>query len=532
MDTLNSKTSLRQSSLLLFPPNWSACVSGPHLALPLIAGALKREHIDVSVYDLSEEFYRLYGHQPDNAAIRKACDDEDIGILDDLYFKWEDSFLPLAKKHGQAFGLLSGFNGGNYNGEDIDDLVQRIEKGTVYSEYFDSIVRKKVVEHDPGLVGISISSYNQIFSAVELILRVREWLPKCKIVLGGNILTRLRDSRSFGQLEKLVDRMIIYQGDAAIIAYYKAVFSGIDSDCNYAMEKIDYNHWPTPYFKGLNYGSYPGGVNTLSYVSARGCYYGKCSFCAIPAGWAKGGYAGSAPGMFAVQQIKQMIQETGLARIKFVDEAFIPSKCRDILKTNELLNVSFEWEAYARVETAWESRELLSIAYESGCRRLYFGLEIAPDANRKPLLKNDKGNIMKIMERCKETGILVHLFCMVGHPGTSVTDAELTVKFLIDHQHLIDTSDLVGFRLDRGTSVIGVKRKDMHFSDLAMSYDYEASFPGNFNSQEVNELEFQCQEMIWDTVPRLLHPLYRIGNRWGKGMGERNGIVSLSEVIQ
>ena len=500
--------------ILIFPPNWSACVSGAHLALPLIAGAIKATVSNISVWDMSEEFYRLYGKQPDNVEIQKACANEDIEKLDNLYFDWEDSFIPMAKKFNHSFGLLSGFSNGAFKAKNINTLAKKLNNETVFTNYFETFVKIRLEQEEPNVIGISISSYQQIFPVVELLEKLRCWLPKCKIVLGGNILTRLQGTESLEQLKSKANKIILYQGETAMVDYITQLGSNTLNTENAGSEKIDFNDWPIPYFKGLNVGNYPGGVNTLSYVSARGCYYGKCSFCAIPAGWSKSGFAGSAPGDFVVAQIKQMIATTKINKIKFVDEAFFPGKVESILSYYRLIGIEFFWEAYARVEKQWENETLIKSAYESGCRRLYFGLEMAPSANREPLLKNDKGDIMAIMEKCKKYGILVHLFCMVGHPGTEAKDAELTVKFLVDNQHLVDTCDMVGFRLDRGTNVIGVKRKNKNFSDFAMSYEYEPVYKGGLTYKNVFKLEEFCQEILWEEVPRLLHPLYRIGNEW------------------
>src|SRR6202030_3210345 len=117
----------------------------------------------------------------------------------------------------------------------------------------------------------------------------------------------------------------------------------------------------------------------------------------------------------------------------------------------------------------------LEHAYSGGLRKLYVGLEQAPTTNRQVLNKNDKGDVVQIMKACKVAGIKLHLFCMVGHPGSSTEDAWATTNFLIDNQVLIDTADLVGFRLDRGTSVPGVQpvTNSSSKSDWQMSMRFE-----------------------------------------------------------
>src|SRR5262250_2567075 len=104
-------TELINKALLLFPPNWSACVSGPHLAMPLLAGISKDMRWHVETLDLSDLFYRCYANSPSRTDILKAAQDYDFAELDRLYFDWEDQLrcIPLANAFGPDFGLLSGY---------------------------------------------------------------------------------------------------------------------------------------------------------------------------------------------------------------------------------------------------------------------------------------------------------------------------------------------------------------------------------------------------------------------------------------
>jgi hypothetical protein len=231
-----------------------------------------------------------------------------------------------------------------------------------------------------------------------------------------------------------------------------------------------------------------------------------------------------------VEQLKLVIQQNHINRIKFVDEAFLATRVKMIDELFTMKNIKVFWEAYARVEKIWENDEILEAAYSSGCRKLYFGLEISPDANRNPLGKNDNGDILIIMKKCKRIGILVHLFCMVGHPYTIKDDAYRTTQFLIDNQELIDTADLVGFRLDRGTVVKGVVPSRKDNLDFTLSLKYEPVSKGVLSMQEVLKLEYECQEKLWEFVPRLLHPLYRIAQEW-EGEKSENLIGKQMEVL-
>jgi hypothetical protein len=507
--------------VFLFPPNWTACVAGPHLALPLLSGIATKLGWYSEVWDLSEVFYRTYGNSPSRHSIVEATRNRNFAELDRLYFDWEDELrsVPLANAFGSSFGLLSGYSFSELASLRLDQVDEVLTgRETVYSKFFEEHVITKLLSVQPQVIGVSIASREQVLPTIQLLREIRIKLPTAFLVVGGNTLTRLRDTTALKVFISLADQVVLFQGDLAFAQLLQSVrelgverareqLPKIASD-----ELIPYPLWPVPSFAGIVFDESVG-TPVLSYVSTRGCYWGKCHFCAIPASWSRTGYGGSAPAEFVTNQLISMIQETGIRRVKFVDEAIPPSKVLPLSKRLRELNVDVEWEGYARLEPAWESSDLLTEAHAGGLRKLYFGLEQAPSTNRTILGKNDRGNIETILRACNQAGIKVHLFCMVGHPGSSTLDAKATVEFLIDNEALIDTTDLVGFRLDRGTTVPGV-RPLPEDSDWSMSLKYEPTQSGVLLPEEVNELELSCQEELWEAVPRLLHPLYRIVGPW------------------
>lgn len=508
-------------AVLLFPMNWSACVSGPHLACPLLAGVARDSRWCGQTWDLSEEYFRAFDQAPKAGELVKAVEHGNFETLDELYFTWEDEIrgaTTTAKESGR-FRLLSGYSFCRSEHLPLREVVGRIHEGSVFTHFLRERIAPRLSDTHPDLVGVTIASRQQVVGAIELLHLVREVLPNAFLILGGNIVTRLRDTPAFEALTGLVDQTVVFQGDRAFANTLNLItergVQGAREQVHKVVseQSIPYAEWPVPSFNGIAFDQSIG-TPTLCYVSTRGCYWGKCHFCAIPAGWSSTGYGGSAPAGFVADQLRQMVIETGIPRIKFVDEAIPPSKIEPLSRMLIESGLTIEWEGYVRLEPAFENPDFLAQAYAGGLRKLYFGLEQAPSTNRLVLNKNDHGDPLQILRGCNAAGIRVHLFCMVGHPGTSREDGHATARFLIENQELIDTADLVGFRLDRGTVVPGVRAKPDHACDWAMSFPFEGTASGVLDDRAVSDLEAECQEMLWDTIPRLLHPLYRIVGPW------------------
>jgi hypothetical protein len=496
-------------------------VSAPHLAIPLLAGVARVHGWDPVSWDLTEQFYQHYGTRPHSSTLKEAAAHGNFQELDDLYFLWEDQFQNVFCDNDEnyTFGLLSGFNSEVHSALSLAEVANRVRlQGTPFDAFYESVVLPKLAGLRPSIVAVTIASHHQMIAALVLLQKIRRHLPEAIIVLGGNIVTRLRESPAFQTLRAHADYIAVYQGDLAFGRILDAASADKCVKPKLAIivgdERIPYQKWSVPYFKGIEPQNYIG-TAALPYVSTRGCYWGRCNFCAIPAGWASSGYAGTAPAEYVRDQLIEMVEQTGISKIKMVDEAISPAKVRRLAGLLGREGRVIEWEAYARLEKAWEDGAFLQEAHGGGLRKLYLGLEQAPTTNRNILNKNDKGNIERIMSACKIVGIKLHLFCMVGHPGSSVQDAWETTNFLIAHQDLIDTADLVGFRLDRGTSVRGVRSAvNSAENDWYLSSNYEVIEDGVLSFERVRTLENECQESIWQSAPRLLHPLYRLVGPW------------------
>jgi len=282
---------------------------------------------------------------------------------------------------------------------------------------------------------------------------------------------------------------------------------------NESLEPLDPMTLAAPDYKGLDVGGY-WGHNYVNVVAARGCYYGKCQFCAIPYGWGSGGFAGLRPPHLMVRDIAALLEKHNLARFKFVDEAMSPAFMAEFSKELLQTGLSIQWEGYVRLERAWCDPAFVNLVARAGFRKGYFGLELVQSASRNLLHKSDHADPETLLHLCRANDVRVHLFCMFGFPGTGRQEADRTVQFLLEHQDSIDTADIFPWAYAKHTSVSGVNPIVDPAQDWSLEHSHAAVPPYILSSEAVSELAMSYEELIWHEVPRFLHPTYRLVSPW------------------
>jgi radical SAM superfamily enzyme YgiQ (UPF0313 family) len=353
--------------------------------------------------------------------------------------------------------------------------------------------------------------------------------------MGGNTVSRLAAELALPEVFELINGLISFQGEIPFLELCRALAlercldhipqltwrddSGAIKR-NSHVAALDPNSVPTPDYSDLAVGEY-WGENYLNIVSARGCYYGKCSFCAIPYGWGNDGYSGARSHELAYRDMLSLKERHGINRFKFVDEALSPHFMRALATRIIADGASFEWEGYVRLEPSWYDRHFVELISRAGFRKGYFGLEVVPSKRRSFLNKNDNPQPSALLSRCCEAGVKVHLFCMFGFPGTGEAEAGETTEFLLKHQHEVDTADIFPWTYAKHTNVPGVEPIVESANDLALEFNHTSRRVDVLPAETIIGLASHYEEMLWSEVPRFLHPTYRLVSPWSQRKVER-----------
>lgn len=302
---------------------------------------------------------------------------------------------------------------------------------------------------NPSLVGLSIPFPGNLYGAFFIAKALKRHHPDLPVVIGGGYvnteLRRVADPRVFDY----VDFMTFDNGERPLLSLIEHL-SGLRplrSLCRtmyrrhdrvvYADDPLSHdftmNDIGCPTYRGLELDRYltildstnpmhrlwsEGHWNKLTV--AHGCYWKQCTFCDI--GLTYISRYEMTPTERLIQQIEQLVAETGRRGFHFVDEAAPPSALKALALALLERRIDITWWGNIRFETAF-SPDLCRLLSASGCIAVTAGLEAASDR----LLDNMKKGITVeqtalVAAGFKEAGILIHAYLMYGCPSETIQE--------------------------------------------------------------------------------------------------------------
>ncbi len=273
-------------------------------------------------------------------------------------------------------------------------------------------------------------------------------LIKAKIIVGGiNITLYPKESLSY----ECFDYGIIGEANKSLVELINA-FGNIDKirkikgivyrDLDQLIinepdsEALDFNGYPFPARhllpNHLYYSFTSQRKNYTVMLTTTGCRY-KCIFCAI----SKLPYRERSV-QNVVDEIQECYDKFNIREIDFFDATFFINRARamDICREIVRRGIEIEWSCRSRVDLVDD--ELLQMAYLSGCRKIYYGIESASADTLNNINKNINMNqICDAIKLTKKNKIKALGFFMIGNPGdnkkTILSSIRLAKKLGLDY---------------------------------------------------------------------------------------------------
>ena len=174
-------------------------------------------------------------------------------------------------------------------------------------------------------------------------------------------------------------------------------------------------------------------VKAATLMTSRGCPK-RCKFCAAEIILPRVRFHSVD---YVLSELEEILRTYDVEAVSFIDIMFLSrwsrteELCRRLMA--EKWHHRFRWGASVTADSV--TRERLALMKEAGCRYLNFGFETG--SQRMLDLMNKRIKIEKNHNAARwaaELGLLCNSAFLVGLPGETENDIELTVQFLRDHE--------------------------------------------------------------------------------------------------
>jgi tRNA A37 methylthiotransferase MiaB len=301
----------------------------------------------------------------------------------------------------------------------------------------------------PDLVGISVPFPGNLYGAFRIAQAVKRWNPTVAVALGGGYanteLRRVNDPRVFDYLDfitlddgerpilSLIEHLSGQRPRAALCRTFyrdrnRVLFADDRTSRNFTMNEVG-----CPSYRGLQLDQYltildstnpmhrlwsEGHWNKLTV--AHGCYWKQCTFCDVGLDYI--GRYEMTPTERLIQQIEQLIAETGHRGFHFIDEAAPPSALKALALRLIERNIRIQWWGNIRFEHAF-TPDLCRLLAASGCIAVTAGLETASDRLLNMMKKGiTVDQTAQVAAAFHEAGILVHAYLMYAFPSETIQE--------------------------------------------------------------------------------------------------------------
>ena len=474
--------------LLLQPPALKP--SEPPLSLAILCAALRTAKISTEVLDVNLDAYlylldgerlaELAGENP-GTSIRRALKhrqksldllrSSSEGISFSRYstaVRYLNLLLSLWSKHHENERLTLGDY--QHKGSSVfnPEALSHFSHGnirTLFYSYFLNDLIPRIKAHQPRRVAISINYLHQVFPAFELAGLLRQQFPDLELIAGGGLITSWQEP-----LQRLdyklypFDHLVFGPGEASLVA----LVNGSSPDKYYLSDISEIGFVPD--FSFAEFGRYFSPQPILPVSASRGCYWKKCLFC--PEATAPvHPYGTFQPAEFP-DLLVQLSKRYAVTNFHLTDNAIPVNILKKLAEHRTALN-GLSWFGFVRFEFALESPELIQQLATSGCKMLQLGLESGSQVVLDRLGKGIKLEaVAKILDNLFMAGISSYVYIMLGTPGETEADAEMTLKFLEEHAEKIGFLNISIMNLPRGSELLD--NPDLYGIDSSQLRDVES----------------------------------------------------------
>ena len=317
---------------------------------------------------------------------------------------------------------------------------------------FEQYLAPKIPWDDYGIVGLSIIHIGQVIPGLTLARQLRRRYPHLHIVVGGSVFNRHADLLDDKQqlFKEFFHSLIVSEDELPLdhlVSHLKEnkplqtvpnliYLEGDKVIRNPKTEALPYEEMVCPTFDQLPLEKYLMPYPVLPYMSSRGCYWGKCTFCTHS--FIYDSHYRKENEVRVAEELDHLSKKYKTKYFTFSDEAISPNAFNRMSK--EILKRGVEMRSLGMLKFESgekESPELFDDVYRAGFLMLFFGLESANDRILSVIDKGcDQETERTVLRHSSEAGIWNHLYLFFGFPTEERAEAEDTIRFTIENSEV------------------------------------------------------------------------------------------------
>jgi hypothetical protein len=333
------------------------------------------------------------------------------------------------------------------------------EAPSLFARYFEEELLPKVEALRPRLIALSVNYRHQVLPAFELAGLLRRRLPAVPVVGGGGLFTSWRQMlRRLDLRFSCFSRIVFGLGEEPLAA----LAAGDTPVGDYFLEGAGEVGF-LPDYSFARFADYLSPVPVLPVSASRGCYWHRCLFCPEAASPTHP-YAVLPPASFP-ELLGELAGRHGVRHFHFTDNALPVGVLRRLAAGGGPPGLS--WHGFVRFEKALLDPDLVAGLAASGCTMLQLGLESGSQRVLDRLRKGTQlAEVAAILANLKRSGIASYVYVMLGTPGETEEDADLTLRFLEEHAGAIGFLNLAIMNLPRESGLLTDPAADIADSEL------------------------------------------------------------------
>jgi len=401
--------------------------------------------------------------------------------------------------------------------------------GTPWSE-----VEREIRRYSPDLVGISNQFTAQIDTAVKVAEIVKRIDPNIVTIIGGNHVSAL--PKSFLELSNSIDIVCMGEGEHRLldiicclngkrgledvkgIAFRKGGMVIVNEQGPYLTpQELDALPFPAyhlvdmeRYFRLQERGylarghyEYPGSHRAVPMITSRGCPY-NCTFCSIHLHMGKRFRSHSVSRV--LEHIKLLTSQYGIRHIYFEDDNLTLDIDRFSRLLDGLLAKQFgiTWDTPNGVRVDLLPKELIAKSKEAGCTHLVVGVESGNQANLDRIVKKklDLQHVERAARACKELGLDLWAFFIIGFPQETIEDMQATLDYALRLEREYDVLPILNIL----KPLIGT---EVYREALARGYLLEDLTPATMGASIAGRGLIETENFTRTEIARLANGFYR-----------------------